>query len=108
MIARTDLPLGFLAAQVVHAAGESSTGNLPRDTHAVVLAVPHEGALLEASRRLTAGCIPHVMIREPDAPWCGAATALGVLPTVERARVRRALSSLPLLRSLSSAAERQP
>lgn len=32
------LPRGLLAAQVVHAAGESSPGDLPEGTHAVVLA----------------------------------------------------------------------
>jgi len=98
VIVRRDLPLGFLAAQVVHAAGESSPGGLAHDTHAVVLSVDDERALREVHERLERAGIEHVLISEPDAPWCGAATAIGVSPRARREEVRRQLSMLPLLR----------
>lgn len=92
------MPLGNLAAQVVHAAGESSPGNLPKDTRAVVLAAPTEKALLRAHQRLSKRSIPHILIREPDAPFNNAATALGVFPVRDRRPVRRALDKLKLLK----------
>jgi peptidyl-tRNA hydrolase PTH2 len=85
------------AAQLTHAAGESSTGSLPPNTFAVVLQVPDEAALLAVHARLVAAAIPCHLIREPDAPWNGQAMALGVAP-LPRARVRPLLSNLPLLR----------
>lgn len=97
MIVRRDLRLGDLAAQLVHAAGETSPGNLPDDTHAVVLAVDHEQDLVDLATRLERAGIAHKLIREPDAPFNGAATALGVAPGPRRP-LRRLLSRLPLLR----------
>ncbi len=94
---RSDLPLGFLAAQVVHAAGESSPGNLPHATNAVVLAVPDESTLREYQARLERAGVPHVPIHEPDAPWNGQLTAIGLVPVADRAPLRPLLSSLPLL-----------
>jgi hypothetical protein len=81
----------------VHAAGESSPGNLPGDTHAVVLAVPNEEALLAVARKLTLHGIAYVAIREPDPPHCGALMALGLVPR-RKEEVYRLLSSLPLLK----------
>lgn len=37
IVVRADLPLGVKAANIAHAAGESSPGHLPNDTHVVVL-----------------------------------------------------------------------
>lgn len=105
VVVRADLPLGFLAAQVVHAAGESSPGKLPEGTNAVVLAVPDEAALRQLAARLTAAGAEHVLICEPDAPWSGAATAIGLAPVADRARLRALLSSLPLLRERSEVKE---
>lgn len=98
MIVRRDLPLGFLAAQVVHAAGESSPGDLAHDTHAVVLSVRDERELRAVHERLERAGIEHVLICEPDVPWNGAATAIGVSPSVARKEVKKHLSMLPLLR----------
>lgn len=98
---RSDLPTGFLAAQLVHAAGESAPGGLPPETNAVVLAVPGEPELLALSARLAQLGVPHHLVREPDPPYHGAATAIG-LPPQPREPVRRLLSSLPLLRDRSS------
>jgi peptidyl-tRNA hydrolase len=103
VIVRSDLPLGFLAAQVVHAAGESSQGNLNHGTNAVVLAVPDEPALEAMRLRLEAAGVAHVAIHEPDAPWNGQLTAIGLRPVYDRARLRPLLSSLPLLGRRSDA-----
>ena len=94
---RRDLSLGDLAAQIVHAAGETSPGGLPANTHAVVLAVDHEHDLVELAERLARASVPHRLIREPDAPFNGAATALGIVPGPRRP-LRRFLSRYPLLR----------
>jgi hypothetical protein len=94
---RRDLPLGLLAAQVVHAAGESSPGEVPHSTHAVVLAVDGEPQLRAVASRLSGAGIAHTLIEEPDAPWCGAAMAIGIAPCRKEV-VRRQLSALPLLR----------
>lgn len=91
------MPIGNLAAQIVHAAGESSPGNLPENTRAVVLAAESERHLLRAHQRLTARSIPHVVIREPDKPFNGEATAIGVFPVTERKPVQRALDKFRLL-----------
>lgn len=94
---RKDLSLGDLAAQLVHAAGETSPGNLPANTHAVVLAVSGEQDLVDLAQRLEHAGVQHRLIREPDAPFNGAATALGIVPG-PRGPLRRFLSRYPLLR----------
>jgi hypothetical protein len=81
----------------VHAAGESSPGNLPHDTHAVVLSVPDASALEALRVRLEAAHVPHVAIREPDAPWNNALMSIGLVPG-RKEILRRYLSSIPLLR----------
>ena len=99
---------------LVHAAGESSPGNLPEDTpssrvlggaqplrfpemHAIVLSVPDEPTLAVLAKRLEKFGIAHVTIREPDAPWNGALMAIGLVPARKEA-LKRHLSSLPLLK----------
>jgi hypothetical protein len=51
-------------------------------------------AILE--RALAAAGAPHVAIREPDPPYCGALLAIGVQPA-PRASLRRLLGKYPLL-----------
>lgn len=97
MIVRKDLPRGLQSAMLVHAAGESSPGNLPEDTHAIVLSVPDEEALAALAKRLEKFGVTHVTIREPDAPYSGAMMAIGVVPA-RREELKRYLSSLPLLK----------
>lgn len=70
----------MLAAQIVHAAGETSTGDLPAGTHAVVLGVDSEEALKFLSRKLRAACVPHKPIIENDAPYTDQWMALGLSP----------------------------
>lgn len=68
-----------------------------------MLAVPSEKELLALARKLGLAGVKHVLIREPDSPWNGAATAIGLVPLRDRAAVAPLLSSLPLLRQLTEA-----
>lgn len=86
-----------MAAQIVHAAGESAPQRLPAGTYAVVLAVDDSQALEALSERLTAQDVRHTVIRESDPPYQGQATAIGVEPAL-RSVLRRHFSSLPLFR----------
>lgn len=97
MIVRRDLPLGILAANLVHAAGETSPGGLPEGTHAIVLVVPDESALKAVAARLELARVPCKRIIEPDAPYNGALMAIGCAPG-QKEVLRRFLSSLPLLK----------
>lgn len=96
-IVRADLPRGVLAAQLIHAAGESSPGGLPKGTRAVALATRCERELADIERRLQQLGIEHRAIREPDPPWDGALMAIGLVPVLDRTTLRRALRRLPLL-----------
>ena len=87
----------MLAAQVAHAAGESSSGDLSSGTHVVVLSARSEMELEEIARRLTLAGVRHVQIHEPDAPFHGALMAIGLAPARKEV-MRQHLSSLPLLR----------
>jgi peptidyl-tRNA hydrolase len=97
VIVRSDLPRGLQAAQVVHAAGESSPGNLAPGTFAVVLSVANEEELLDVGARLLRERVPFVPIYEPDAPFSGALMAIGLRPARKEV-LRRHVSSLKLLR----------
>lgn len=95
---RDDLPRGVLAAQIVHASGESVRTPVDPGTHAVVLSVPDEATLVLVAECLALYQIDHVLIREPDEPWRGAAMAIGLAPVSDRRTVRRVLGQLSLLR----------
>lgn len=97
VIVREDLPKGVQFAQVVHAAGESSPGNLAPNTHAVVLVAKDEPELLALEQELAREGFFHVAIREPDAPWNGALMAIGLVPQ-DRKPLRKLLGRLPLIR----------
>lgn len=94
---RADLPRGLQAAQIVHAAGESSPGNIPAGTYAIVLAVPDKHALAAEAYRLTKVGVSLTPIYEPDAPYHGELMALGLTPG-RKEDLRRHLSCLPLLK----------
>lgn len=94
---RTDLPLGPLGAQLLHAGGESSPGDLPEGTIAVVLGVPDEAALEAVSARLALAGTRHVRVVENDAPYTGQLMSIGVVPG-EKGVVGRALRGLQTLR----------
>lgn len=81
----------------MHAAGESSPGNLAEGTYAVVLITPNETELCTVADRLEKAGIKLVRIHEPDAPYAGALMALGLVPR-RKGELRKHLSSLPLLK----------
>lgn len=87
-----------MAAQLVHAAGESSPGNLPEGTHAIVLGVQSEEELLILEQRLIEFEVEHRSIREPDAGWNNQLMSIGLTPTVKTPALKKLLSQLPLLR----------
>lgn len=84
-------------AQTVHAAGESSTGNLPPDTRAVALTTKDEDELRAVELRLRDARIPHKAIVEHGGGFDGQLMAIGVVPC-ERTAVRKLLSELPLMK----------
>jgi len=98
VIVRDDLPRGFLASQIVHASGESVTEPPPEGTYAVVLAVPDIKGLLKIRQDLMDAGIPHKLICEPDSPYNGAPTAIGLTPSRDRRKIRKVLGRLPLLK----------
>ena len=89
--------MGFQAAQIVHGAGESIRSPLPPETSAIVLEVRDESHLLTIAKQLQLHGVPHVLIREIDAPFTGQCTAIGVVPLTDRSKVKKIFSSLPLL-----------
>jgi hypothetical protein len=91
------LPRGVLAAQTIHAAGETASPLPPGGTHAIALAAKNEQHLLKIARKLQKRSVPHKIIREPDKPWLNQAMAIGLYPIKDRKQLRRALSNLPLL-----------
>ncbi len=62
-----------------------------------MLSVPDEPTLRLYQERLALAGIAHVAVHEPDAPWLGALTAVGLVPLADRRAVKPLLSSLPLL-----------
>ena len=85
-------------AQTIHAAGESSPGNLPQTTHAIALHARDEAQLLELEQRLVYAGIEFVAIREPDAPFFNQLMAIGISPQVRSSTLKKATSSFPLVR----------
>ena len=92
---RSDLPRGFQAAQVAHAAG--SFGLHPPETHVVVLSVPDERTLRDLSKRLDVAGVDHKLVVECDVPFDGQATCIGCGLVYDRRPVRKVVSNLPLL-----------
>lgn len=88
----------MLIAQTIHAAGESVREPIPPETRACALAVSDEAALRALSARLYEAGVDHTLIEEPDAPWNGAAMALGIRPTPKTPALKKLLSQLPLLK----------
>ena len=86
-----------MAAQLVHAAGESSDGNISSGTHAIALSAESEIQLLALEKRLISQNISHVAIREPDKPYCNQLMAIGIAPG-DRALIRKEVSQLPLIK----------
>ena len=82
---------------LIHAAGDSSSGNMPPHTFAIALTCSNEQALNELSHKLFLAGIAHKRIVESDAPYSGQLMALGLKPSW-RSTLKKHLSSLPLLK----------
>lgn len=95
IIVRGDLPLGVAAAQIAHAAGESSPGNLKPGTFAVVLAARDAAHLAQVADRLRIANVNYVAVFESDAPYTDQLMSIGVAPG-PRSTLRQHLSSLSL------------
>ena len=98
VVVRSDLSTGFAMAQVVHASGESLAEPVQAGTYAVVLSVPDEATLRSLAASLARSGVDRVLVEEPDPPYCGEATAIGLTPTHDRQALSRILGRLPLLR----------
>lgn len=93
VITRTDLVIGLMAAYLVHAAGESSPGDLPEETRAVALAARDEEHLRVLEEELKMAKVPHRAIWDD-----GELFAIGIVPTSDLSTIRQVTSSLPLIR----------
>ena len=72
---------GVCAVQAAHAAGEAiRSAPIPATTVVCALMAETSDQLEEFAAVLTDLKIHHVVIREPDPPYFGAATAIGVEP----------------------------
>lgn len=96
ILVRGDLTIGQICAQVVHATGESLKQPHPAggNTVAVVLKVDNQRHLLEYETKFKKANIPHTLISECD----GEIMAIGLEPTTDRAKIRKVVSSLPLIK----------
>jgi hypothetical protein len=94
VLVRGDLTTGQKIAQTVHATGESVSGRVPKNTVAVALQVRDQNHLREYAARFTAAGIEHVVIAECD----GELMAIGCAPTRDRQKIKKEVSSLPLVR----------
>ena len=81
---------------ITHAAGESSPGNLPEGTFAIVKMARDELHLALIADELQAAGVALVRVHEPDRPYCGALMALGLRPA-RKGVLKRHLRKLPLL-----------
>lgn len=91
-----------MTAQIVHAAGESVQFEIPTGTNAIVLEVANEYTLRSIARKLQLSGIAHITIQEPDPPYGGQVTAIGVVPTTDKSKLKRILGELILLGSEKS------
>lgn len=94
---RTDIPVGLAFAQAIHAAGESSPGNLDPGTYAIALGAQDEEELRLIASNLEANNVDFRLIVESSGDFAGQAMAIGVVPG-PRNTLRKYLSSYPLIR----------
>lgn len=93
---RADIPAGVQAAQLIHAAGRSSPGNLSPFTYAIALQVDGEISLRALYARLRSAGVAAVLVIEDDPPYTGQAMAIGIPPGPRRP-LRPYLSNLALV-----------
>lgn len=70
----------------------------PDRVHVVALEAETSDQLQELSINLSVAGIRHALILEPDPPYNGAATAVGVGPLTDRERLKPFLEKFKLLR----------
>lgn len=94
-VVRDDLSFGLMCAYLIHAAGESSDGNIPTGTRAVALCVENEHALRELETELQAAKIKHTAVWEDDELF-----SIGLAPVGEGElqEIRRVTGGLSLVR----------
>lgn len=85
-----------MIANTIHAAGESA--GVPPGTFAVGLATADQAELEQVKERLAELQIPYAAIVETQGEHAGELMAIGIEPVEERALVRKAVSSLPLVK----------
>lgn len=85
-----------MVANTVHAAGESA--GVPPGTFAVALATADQSELEQVHKRLEELGVPHAAIRESQGEHAGELMAIGVEPVRDRSQIRKAVSSLPLVK----------
>lgn len=92
---------GVLACQAIHAATEClrhpQSFPVSGDTHVGVLVAEKAEDLEQLAIKLQIAGIHHVLIREPDPPYNGAATAVGIEPQ-DRDAVRAYVAHFKALR----------
>ena len=79
-----------MVAHAIHAAGESATSPVPHGTYAVALAADDIDGVLAKLEEL--GVKHHPVIED------GELVAIGIAPLEDRSLVRKAVSSLPLIK----------
>lgn len=82
---------------ITHAAGESSPGNLPEGTYAIVLGVKDEASLRVLVDTLAAKSVAFSAITEDTGTYAGQLMSIGLRP-LPRSEGRKMLSSYPLYR----------
>lgn len=98
ILVRKDLPFAVQMVNVAHAAGESVVeAPIPSTTRAVILHVADEKELLKYVEIIKQKNFSHVLIKEPDEPYNGAAMALGLTPSNRRNALRRVFYHLKLV-----------
>lgn len=96
-VVRTDIAVGLAGASLVHAAGESSPGDLHPGTYAVVLGAHDEQALTSIAELLERHQVPVTRIVESAGKYHDQLMAIGVKPGLKSERGRY-LSTLKLLK----------
>ncbi|MBW2288653.1 MAG: hypothetical protein JRG90_12615 [Deltaproteobacteria bacterium] len=86
----------MMVANTVHAAGESA--GIPPGTFAVALATADQAELEQVRDRLTELGVPFSAIVETQGEHAGELMAIGVEPLTDRSEIRKAVSSLPLVK----------
>jgi hypothetical protein len=90
--------IGVAISQAVHAATEVLLRPIVRkDTRVVVLEIETAEELEDLSRKLMLADIHHVVIREPDEPYKGNPTAIGIEPC-DQETVRPFVHGLKILK----------